>query len=548
MMRSNSNSSEYERLHREFYWLVPKRFNIAKVCVERWGKSDAPAIIEELDHAPARSCSYRQLHRRSNQVANVLRSLGIGNGDRVAVILPQCVETALLHLACYKLGAVAMPMSVLFGPDALEFRFQDSAAKLAVVDPEAKTNISLLQSSCPSLKHVLDTHELRRLLEKASDTFRCAETLADDPSVLIYTSGTTGAPKGALIPHRALIGNLPGFVASQNWFPKPGDVFWSPADWAWTGGLMDALLPTLYFGRPIIAYRGRFTAQRALEIMVKHRVTNSFLFPTALKMLMKEMGESPEPALQLRGLMSAGEAVGAALFEWSQHVLGVVPNEMFGQTELNYIVGNSSERWPAKPGSIGKAYPGHRVDVINEEGQVCKTGELGEIAAHRFDRHNSADPVFFLNYWNKPEATRSKFTENWCRTGDLAIRDEQGYLWYAGRADDMFKAAGYRIGPGEVENCLIQHPAVANAAVVPKPDPERGAVVKAYVVLVNAKQAVGKQAEQLIAQLQAHVRGKLAPYEYPKEIEFVESLPMTTTGKVQRSVLRLQEEQRAGLR
>jgi len=318
-------------------------------------------------------------------------------------------------------------------------------------------------------------------------------------------------------------------------------VFWSPADWAWTGGLMDALLPTLYFGRPIIGYYGRFSPELAYTLMQQHGVTHSFLFPTALKAMMKAY---PRPRkqfkLKLRAMMSAGEAVGDAVFAYCRDELGVLVNEMFGQTEINYVVGNCTKYWPAKPGSMGKGYPGHNVKVIDDDGNECPVGTPGDVAVNRFDVHGDPDPIFFLGYWKNPAATEGKYTGDWCRTGDVAVRDADGYLWYQGRADDVFKAAGYRIGPGEIENCLVKLPAVANAAVVPKPDRERGALVKAYVVLAAGYAA----SDALIAELQAHVKGKLAPYEYPKEIEFIDSLPMTTTGKVQRRVLRLREEER----
>jgi len=353
---------------------------------------------------------------------------------------------------------------------------------------------------------------------------------------------------------------LTGFVCSQNWFGFDGKknsasdaIFWSPADWAWTGGLMDALLPTLYFGRPIVAFNGRFSPELAFRLMEQQGVTHSFLFPTALKAMMKAF---PRPRdhfkFQLQGLMSAGEAVGDAVFSYCQQQLGVTVNEMFGQTEINYVVGNCSKFWPARPGSMGKGYPGHRVAVIDDDGNECVVGVPGDVAVSRFDIHGDPDPIFFLGYWRNNAATRAKFTGDWCRTGDLARRDADGYLWYEGRADDVFKAAGYRIGPGEIENCLVKHPAVANAAVVPKPDRERGAVVKAYVVLASetiaarpiSTEAKAKFDAELAAQLQAHVKAMLAPYEYPKEIEFIDALPMTTTGKVQRRVLRLQEEER----
>jgi acetyl-CoA synthetase len=293
--------------------------------------------------------------------------------------------------------------------------------------------------------------------------------------------------------------------------------------------------------------------------MQRFGVTHTFLFPTALKAMMKAYPGQPgcnvreQFGLQLQAIMSAGESVGDAVFAYCQDQLGVTVNEMFGQTEINYIVGNCSSAWPAKPGSMGRAYPGHRVAVIDEAGQVCAPGVVGDVALRRLDVHGDPDPIFFLGYWKNETATRAKFTGDWCRTGDLATCDADGYLWYQGRADDVFKAAGYRIGPGEIENCLVKHPAVLNAAVVPKPDRERGALVKAYVVLapeyvVQKPRGTGARAQfyaQLVAALQAHVRGKLAPYEYPKDIEFVDALPMTTTGKVQRRVLRLQEESRA---
>ncbi len=547
----------YDVLYNAFRWDVPEELNIADVCCARWADDPSRiAIYHEDDAGHAGTLTYAALHEQANRLANVLQRLGVRKGDRVAIVLPQRPETAIAHMACYRLGAIAMPLSILFGPDALEYRLQNSEAVVVIVDQAGSRNLQEIRANCPALRHVIavdcsvpESLAWNAELAKSGIKFDPVRTLATDPAVLIYTSGTTGAPKGALIPHSAIIGNLTGFVASQNWFPQDGDVFWSPADWAWTGGLWDALMPTLYFGKPVVGYRGRFSPDTAFYLLEKYGVTNTFLFPTALKMMMKAYPSPREKfSLRLRAIMSAGEAVGDTVFNWCESALGVTPNEMFGQTEMNYIVGNSAQRWPAKPGSMGRPYPGHRVAVIDDDGNPVKPGETGEVALHRTDIHGHPDPIFFIEYWKNPGATRGKYSGDWCRTGDLASVDQDGYLWYQGRADDMFKAAGYRIGPSEIENCLVKHPSVANVAVVPKPDPERGNIVKAFVVLTPDVERSQEADEKLIAELQRHVRGKLAPYEYPKEIEFISELPMTTTGKVLRRILRLQEQERAASR
>lgn len=570
----------YTALHAGFGWQVPQHFNMARACSQRWAmQSDATKRVAVRAYSTSSGSTfhtYSELQAQANRLSNALRVLGVQRGDRVGIVLPQRFETAVAYMAVLQLGAVAMPLSMLFGPEALQFRLHDSEAVVAICDVGSLQALHSVRAQCPLLRSVIGVGEpsaTRGLadlhwsaaLAQEPDTFELVDTLAEEPAVLIYTSGTTGNPKGALIPHRALIGNLPGFVASQNWFGFDGKknadskaVFWSPADWAWTGGLMDALLPSLYFGRPIVAYNGRFSPQTALELMRDCGVTHTFLFPTALKAMMKAYpgakGKTVRQQfkLKLQAIMSAGEAVGDAVFGYCEAQLGVPPNEMFGQTEMNYIVGNCNRLYPSKPGSMGMGYPGHRVAVIDGEGNECPVGVPGDVALHRYDVHGHSDPIFFLGYWKNPAATQGKYTGDWCRTGDLAVRDADGYLWYQGRSDDVFKAAGYRIGPGEIENCLVKHPAVINAAVVPKPDAERGALVKAYVVIApdfiaSCAEDTGAKAQlhtKLSLELQAHVKGQLAPYEYPKEIEFVDALPMTTTGKVQRRVLRLQEEAR----
>jgi acetyl-CoA synthetase len=635
--RTTGTYDHYAALHQSFRWQVDEYFNIAEVCCSRWaraakttkGRLGATKRIAIRAHQPGAATlfsTYSELQRGADALSHQLAGLGVARGDRVAIVMPQRFETAVAYMAVFQMGAVAMPLSMLFGPEALAFRLQDSAAVVAICDESAIASVQAVRAECPALRTVVAVgaaagqgdvdHD--SALAARQGPFTAVLTEADEAAVLIYTSGTTGPPKGALLPHRALIGNLPGFVCSQNWFGFDGQInaasdaiFWSPADWAWTGGLMDALLPTLYFGRPIVAFNGRFSPELAFSLMAQQGVTHTFLFPTALKAMMKAFPRPHEQfTLRLQGLMSAGEAVGDAVFDYCQQQLGVTVNEMFGQTEINYVVGNCAPTlptscgslppegalrlrpgkagsaapageegaptlrvsgggprskgeqprppassligWPAKPGSMGKAYPGHRVAVIDDDGQECAVGVPGDVAVNRFDIHGDADPIFFLGYWKNDAATQAKFSGDWCRTGDLARRDVDGYLWYEGRADDVFKAAGYRIGPGEIENCLVKHPAVANVAVVPKPDRERGAVVKAYVVLApdliaaraRSTLATAQFDAELVAELQRHVKTMLAPYEYPKEIEFIDALPMTTTGKVQRRVLRLQEEER----
>ena len=536
----------YAEIRNAHRWHVPGDFNIAEACCRRWAIDRARFALYWEDEDGARAAlTFWDLQQQANRLSNSLASAGVQRGDRVALLLPQRPETIVAHLAAHQLGAVAVPLSFLFGPEALEYRLQNSAAKVAFVDPQSLPNLLPIRDRCTALALVVGVAgatasgvDSWASLQAASRHFTAAGTRATDPALLIYTSGTTGPPKGALMPHQCLLGNLPGFTHSHDGYPQPGDLFWSPADWAWTGGLMDALLPALYFGQPIVGYRGRFDAERAFRLIERYGIRNTFLFPTALKLMMKAY---PRPRdafdIDLRSIMSAGEAVGTTVFEWARDALGVTINEMFGQTEMNYIVGNSQSAWPAKPGSMGRPYPGHRIAIIDDEGRERPGGEAGEIAVHRRAPDGSLDPVFFLEYFGNPEGTRGKFTGDWCRTGDIAVADDDGYYWYQGRADDMFKAAGYRIGPSEIENCLVRHPAVANAAVVPSPDETRGNVVKAFIVLAPGHVA----SPALEADIAQHVRQHLAPYEYPKEIEFIDALPMTTTGKVQRKVLRERE-------
>src|SRR5262245_5731129 len=538
----------YQELYDGFRWEIPARFNIAHACCGRWAADRSRfALYWEDETGATAAYSFWDIQVAANRLSNALAALGVRRGDRVAIILPQRPETAIAYMAVFQMGALALPLSHLFGPDALEYRINHAGASVAIVEPTTIGNLWAVRDKLEPLKHVIGVggaresgvHAWEVLLQKSKASFRSVDTSPDDPAVIIYTSGTTGAPKGALEAHRLIIGNIPGFVYSHDFFPQPGDMFWSPADWAWAGGLFDALLPSWYFGIPILGYRGKFDAEKAYYLLEKYGIRNSFLFPTALKLMMKAV---PEPKrkyqLNLRSIMSAGESVGVTVIEWAKEQLGVTINEMFGQTEINYVVGNCQAAWPVKPGSIGRPYPGHQVAIIDDQGREVPRGELGEIAVNRLISE-TRDPVFFLEYWKNEKATKEKFIGDWGCTGDQGRMDEDGYIWYQGRSDDVIKASGYRIGPAEIESCLVKHPAVANAAVIGKPDETRGQVVKAFIVLQPGR----SPSQALIDEIQNHVRGRLAPYEYPREIEFIDALPMTTTGKVQRKELRKREQE-----
>jgi len=545
----DGEAKDYEALCASFRWETPRRYNIGWECCGRWAQDRARFALYFEDEAGTRQAwTFWDLQREANRLSNALAALGVRRGDRVGILLSQRPETGVAHIACYQMGAIALPLSHLFGPDALEYRLGNSEADVAIVDESTLPKLWQVRERLPALRHVIGVagaretgvHDWQRLLEYASSAYTPLATSADDPALIIYTSGTTGNPKGALMAQRTLLGNLPGFVCSHNFYPQPRDLFWSPADWAWTGGLFDALLPAWAFGQPILGYLGRFDPEKAFWLIERYGVRNSFLFPTALKMMMKAV---PEPrqrcGIELRTIMSAGEAVGETVFEWARAQLGVTINEMFGQTEINYIVGNCSPVYAPRPGSMGRAYPGHRVAVLGEDGRPAPPGTAGEVAVQRRD-----DPVFLLEYWKNPKATADKYIgagpDAWARTGDQAMTDEDGYFWYQGRSDDVIKSAGYRIGPAEVENCLLRHPSVANAAVIGVPDATRGTLVKAFIVL----QPDVRPSAALEAELTAHVKARLAPYETPRAFEFIDALPMTTTGKVQRRVLR--ERQQGG--
>jgi acetyl-CoA synthetase len=539
-MLARTPGKSYDDLRGRFRWDLPATYNIALACADQHAPS-ATALVELGADGMRREFTFGDLSSLSSRLANGLRGLGVRRGDRIAIVLPQRIETGLAHLAAYKLAAIAVPMSGLFGPEALSYRLGDCGARFVITDSAHLERMLAAAEGLDDLRIILvdrnvpPHHGFWELIQAGAERFDPETTEPDTPALIIYTSGTTGSPKGALHGHRALLGHLPGFELSHDFFPQQGDRFWTPADWAWIGGLMDALLPAWYHGQPVVAAaRQGFDPEWALQLMADEGVRNAFLPPTALK-LMRQSG-APIPGVRLRTIMCGGEPLGEAVLRWTQEHLGVVVNEIYGQTEANYVVGNSSTVWDVRPGSMGRPYPGHDVLVLREDGTAASPGEIGEIAVA------APDPVLFLEYWRNPDATRRKFDASgrWLMTGDLACDDDDGYLWFSARNDDVINSAGYRIGPAEIEACLMRHPAVAMAAAVGVPDPVRGEAVKAFVKLAEAHEP----SPELEAEIRALVRERLAAYLYPRHIEFVDELPLTTTGKIRRAELRRLEAQR----
>jgi acetyl-CoA synthetase len=523
----------YDEVYNGFRWQLPERFNIGTAACDRHADgSGRLALVYEASDGTVERFTFDDFRRLSNKCANTLSALGIRPGDRVGVLLPQRPETAIAHLAIYKLGAVALPLFTQFGPDALKHRLADSGATALITDGE---NLPKLPADLPELATILvvDGDSAGNplfwpTLEGASDEFSPLATGIDDPALVIYTSGTTGRPKGALHATRVLLGHIPGVQLPHEFFPAPGDRYWTPADWAWIGGLLDVLLPSLYFGVPVLAHRARkFDPEEAFTLMARHGVRNAFLPPTALKM----MRQVPSPRRfghRLRSVASGGEPLGEDILEWGREAFGLDINEFYGQTEANLLAGNCASLFSIRPGSMGRAIPGHRVEVVSPDGRPLPAGESGIIAVRR------PDPVMFLGYWNNPEPTRAKFAGDWCLTGDVAVKDDDGYIWYKGREDDLISSGGYRIGPTDIEDCLMKHPAVVMAAVVGVPDPVRGEVVKAFVVPKPEIAATPALADEI----RGFVGQRLAHYQAPREIVFIPSLPLTATGKIMRGELR----------
>jgi len=529
---------DYDSLRRQFQWRVPSRYNIGVDVCDRWAEKepDRLAILHARPDGRDVPITYGWLRDTSNRLANALRAHGIGRGDRVSILLPQSPEVAAIHIAIYKLGAVALPLAVLFGVDALSYRLENSGAKALITNAWGVERIAEIRNELPALKLVLSLDGpsdgalgFADELSRASSDFAPVDTSPDDPAMMVYTSGTTGQPKGALHGHRVLIGHFPGVETHHDFLPQPGDRLWTPADWAWAGGLLNVLLPGLHYGVPVVARRfEKFDPEEAFALMARAQIRNAFIPPTALRMLRAAPNPKGRYAINMRSIGSGGESLGAETYEWGKSAFGLVINEFYGQTECNIVLAACNAIGVSKAGAIGKPVAGHTVGIIDNDGNELKPGETGQIAVKR------PDPVMFLEYWGKPEATRDKFIGDWMTTGDQGVMDDEGYVSFVGRDDDVITSAGFRIGPGEIEDCLIRHPAVALAAAVGKPDALRTEIVKAFIVLKKGFAA----SDTLASDIQGFVKTRLSAHEYPREVAFIDDMPMTTTGKVIRRLLR----------
>nr|WP_298102969.1 AMP-binding protein [uncultured Shinella sp.] len=534
-----SERSTYDALYGDFRWDIPDRFNIGTAVSNAWAAQapDRVCLQHFLPDAAPLSMTYGELAARSDAFAAALAAEGVRQGDRVAILLPQGFETVVAHVAIYKLSAIALPLALLFGADALLFRLKNAEAKAIVTNRFGAERLGPIRAELPTLDLVVTTQpsgdpsakSFHDLVEKHAGPFAAVDSGPGDPAMMIYTSGTTGPPKGALHGHRVLLGHVPGFQMHHEFLPQPGDRIWTPSDWAWAGGLLNVLLPALLLGVPVVSSPGqKFDPDMAYRIMQDMDVRNAFIPPTALRLMKTVANPREKYRLNLRTIGSAGESLGRETWEWVRDTLGITINEFYGQTECNIVLGSIGKLGISRPGPIGKAVPGHVVAIIDADGREVPRGTVGQVAVKR------PDPVMFLGYWRNEKATAEKFIGDWMTTGDLGRMDEEGYVTFFGRDDDVITSSGYRIGPSEIEDCLAGHPAVQLAAAVGKPDPVRTEIVKAYVMLRPGQ----TPSPALAVEIREWVKSRLSMHEYPREVDFVDSLPLTTSGKVIRHLLR----------
>ncbi len=522
--------------------VLPARANIAADTFglhARGPRADRVAIRFEALDGVVTDITYAALDDAVRRVATMLGTLGVRPGDRVAIHTNARPETVVAHLACYRLGAIATALSQRYGPDTLRHCLRDSGARVLVTEASAWRPVAELRRDLPDLQHVLVVGDAGPGERPFEDWRRAApqpgpplDTAAEDPALLVYTSGSTGQPKGVLHAHRLLHGYTPSIALFYDLsLDMPDAVLWTPADWGWLAAWVDTIWPALQLGHRLVCSPHRFEPDWALDFMARHRVTHTLLLPTGLNRLAQIADPRAGRDLRLRCIFTGGEPLPASTLAWVEERLRTVLNEGYGMSEVNHMIGNCRALRPIRPGSMGWEYPGHVAALVDEAGVPVPDGEVGEIVTV------PTTPTLFLGYWNRPDLTAAMRLGPWVRTRDLAVRDADGYFWYRGRSDDLIKAGGTRIGPTEIEDALMAHPAVAEAAVIGVPDPARGQAVKACIRL--AAGMVGDDA--LVEALRRHVRDRLGSFKVPRYFAFLAEFPLTSSGKISRSVLRRSE-------
>src|SRR5919201_1322344 len=524
-MATTSTGRTYEQVCAEHEWRVPERYNIAADVCDKHPPGKLAMVHERFDGA-VREVTWGELQELANRAANLLAAHGVRRGDRVAVVLPATPETAATFFGTWKLGAILLSMSILYGDEGIRHRVTDSQAKVAVTDA---ANADRIDRNLVEHVIVLDD----KLLADASTNAATVDTSADDPGQLYYSSGTTGLAKGILHAHRYLLAHEE-FIYCHD--VRDGELFHGMGEWAWAAGIAPLLGPWRCGATQFVFQReGGFDPEQQLSVLSKHGVTNVFTTPTAMRSMMGISHAGSRYPQEFRIVCSAGEPLNPEAIRWFREQYGVTVLDFYGLTESYPLVAN----YPfmeVREGSMGKPMPGWDVQILDEDERPVPQGERGEICLRA-----RSNPHYPLGYWRNEEASRETFGGEWFHSKDAARMDEDGYIWYEGRADDVIIAAGYRIGPFEVESVCLEHDAVAEAAAVASPDERRGNVVKAFIVLAAGREP----SDELVADIQRFVRDRLSAYAYPRRIEFVSDLPKTLTGKIRRIELRELEHERA---
>jgi acetyl-CoA synthetase len=525
----------YEEMRSAFRWQVPARYNIAADVLDKHEPSRLAMFWEDWQ-GNERSLTFGDMQALTNRTANALRDHGVGEGDRVAVMLPPLPEAAATFLATYKLGSILLSLSILYGDESIAHRLRDCAAKVIVTNAANGGRIERIRADLPELKHVLLVDEaFGRAVAQASDRFETLDTPADQPAQIYYTSGTTGLAKGIVHAHRYLLAHNEFELVHD---VRGDEVFHSTGEWAWIAGIIPGILGPWRFGAPIAVYarRGGYDPQQTLYVLEKYSVRNLFATPTALR-AMAALGDVSDrcPNVSLRLACAAGEPLNPEVISWFAGQFGIPVMDFYGLSE-SYPLCANYPTMDIRPGSMGKPTPGWDVALLDDDEQPVPADETGEICLR-----SRTNPHYPLGYWNCPEDSKRVFGGEWFHTRDVARQDEDGYVWYEGRNDDVIISAGYRIGPFEVESALVAHPKVVEAAAIASPDGLRGHIVKAFVrVLPDAEPS-----DELAREIQSFVRDRLSAYAYPRAIEFVDDLPKTLTGKIRRIELREREAESA---